>query len=130
MVIKNKTNKETKKGNHKQNKSKTKKQQHNESKQTTPHPIHLGMSSNECRIPNVSICTTMSLKLALLIFSNMSSEVIHVLSNTFNFFFLSQNCWLYNYILLSIKSHICRFLKAIFSHVMYIELYFVSFVSF
>lgn len=90
MVIKNKTNKETKKGNHKQNKSKTKKQQHNESKQTTPHPIHLGMSSNECRIPNVSICTTMSLKLALLIFSNMSSEVIHVLSNTFNFFFFPR----------------------------------------
>lgn len=71
-------------------KAKQKKQQHNESKQTTPHPIHLGMSSNECRIPNVSICTTMSLKLALLIFSNMSSEVIHVLSNTFNFFFFPR----------------------------------------
>lgn len=45
------------------------------------------MSSDECRIPNISICTVMSLTLELWIFSNMSFEGIHVLSNTFNILF-------------------------------------------
>lgn len=55
----------------KQNKEKTKQKETN-----NPHPTQLGMSSNECRIPNVSICRTMSLKLVLLICSTMSSDVI------------------------------------------------------
>lgn len=55
----------------KQNKEKTEQKETN-----NPHPTHLGMSSNECRIPNVSICRTMSLKLVLWILSNMSSNII------------------------------------------------------
>lgn len=73
MVIKRKT-KRNKEINNKQKINKTKKL--NKKKTNYPHPTHLGMSSNECRIPNVSISTTMSLKLALWIFSNMSSDVL------------------------------------------------------
>lgn len=44
-------------------------------KQTTPTPLHLGISSNQCRIPNVNISKIMSIKLILWIFSNVSFEV-------------------------------------------------------
>lgn len=58
------------------NKNKQNKEKKEQKETNNPHPTHLGMSSNECRIPNVSICRTMSLKLVLWIFSNMSSNII------------------------------------------------------